>query len=165
MDIAVSADGLFQEASAHFAAGPGPARCAKRCGRLLTADAQHPDGLNLRAIVACAEGDFSAAGDDIAAAIRYGGETALRLRNQCEILRRAGDVDGAVAAGRRAVAIDPRDGLARTNLAMALLDLPDPQGSAAMAAGVIAAAPDDSSAHFCRAQALLLQGDFRRRLA
>ncbi len=77
-------------------------------------------------------------------------------------LRATGTLEDATESLERAVALDPAHLRVRTNLGVTLRDLGRIDAAVDVFDGVIALDPDYADAHWNRALALLLVGDFRR---
>ena len=152
-------DALFAEASRLHAAGRLDA-ARPVLQRLLAAAPAHAAGLNLLGITLGQQGDLAGGCALVEQALAAGGDHPVYLRNLCELRRQGDDPFGAMQAGRRAVAIAPLDTIARLNLAMAEQDALELDAAAGNAAMVLAAEPENASAHFLRAQVALLRGEF-----
>jgi len=84
------------------------------------------------------------------------------FRNLCEVYRRLGRYDEALASGLRAVAGDPTDAFAHANLSVLRYERLEPAEAIASAERAIALAPSLPSGHFGLAEAALLTGDLAR---
>ena len=93
-------------------------------------------------------------------ALRHGIDTPLYLRNICEVYRMLGRLDEALAAAQRATALAPADPLCLHN--QAIIHYHRLELDAALDCGTRALRIDPSlpGAHFVRAEALLLRGDW-----
>jgi tetratricopeptide (TPR) repeat protein len=92
--------------------------------------------------------------------LAYGPDTPLYHRNICEVYRAVGRLDDALAAARRATALAPADPLCLHNQAVIhyhRLELDQALECAGRALRIDPALP---GAHFARAEALLLRGDW-----
>ncbi|HET6305746.1 MAG TPA: tetratricopeptide repeat protein [Rhodopila sp.] len=120
----------------------------------------HPDALHLSGVVAFRLGRQLEAVAKLEQAIARGINTALYLRNICEMYRTLNRLDEALAAGRRAVALAPSDPLCLHNLAVIHYERVEIEDSIACADRSLLMSPDFPGAHFARAEALLLKGDW-----
>jgi tetratricopeptide (TPR) repeat protein len=78
------------------------------CGQLLDFRPGHPDVLHLRALIAHDGGDESAAIDFMGQAVAANEKEAHLHWNLAEMCRRAGRLDEALEASRRALTLEPR---------------------------------------------------------
>lgn len=85
----------------------------------------HAHALHLLGIIAHQAGQRVAAADLIRQAIRHKGKIGLFHANLCEILRQLGQLDEAVAHGKRATALEPQMAMAHGNLGIASFDRKD----------------------------------------
>jgi hypothetical protein len=118
------------------------------------------DALHLAGIVAFRRGDPAQALDLMQRALCHGIDTPLYLRNICEVYRTLGRLDDALAAAQRATALAPADPLCLHN--QAIIHYHRLELDAALDCGTRALRIDPSlpGAHFVRAEALLLRGDW-----
>jgi tetratricopeptide (TPR) repeat protein len=128
--------------------------------RLLAADPDNPEALNLMATIALLRGEFSCAQDCILRAIEQRPETAAFHRASIEIHRRMALFDSALAAGERALAFDPTDHVVHSMIAAVHMGRLDLARCIASAREALLWKPDFAEAHFELATALLLQGEF-----
>src|SRR5262245_23441687 len=75
-------------------------------------------------------------------------EEPYRANNRGVALLEQFRSDDAAKEFRRALELDPRFGLARVNLAIALYDIPEPAGAERGASAALEASPDSPQAHF-----------------
>ncbi len=133
-------------------------------GRLLThalaAAPEQPDVLHLAGIVAFREKRPVEALALMERAIALSGETALYLRNICEIYRSEARLDDALAAGKRAVELAPSDPMAHHNLAIIHYERMEIDAAIACARAALVLDPAMPGAHFELAEAELLQGNW-----
>jgi tetratricopeptide (TPR) repeat protein len=154
-----TAEALFAAASRqHEAARFSEAGVTLR--RLLAIEPSHAGGLNLLGITLGQQGDLAAGCKLVEQALAAAPDHPIYLRNLCELRRQNDDPAGALAAGRRAIAVAPHDLIAHLNLAMAEQDALELDAAEANARFVLAAEPDHGSAHFLLAQLALLRGDY-----
>jgi len=130
--------------------------------QMLATVPDQPDALHLQGVVAARRENFAEAARLIERAMRSNSNPALHNRNICEIYRRLGRLDEAVAAGQRAVDLNPGDPHSLVNLAIIYYDCGRFADGAACSERAIALAPDLAGAHFELAEALLVQGQFER---
>jgi hypothetical protein len=91
--------------------------------------------------------------------IAAGGIRPAHLRNISEVYRVSGRLDDALAAARKAVALDPADPLGPFNTAMVLYDRQELADCLAAARHCLDLRPDLPQGHMKMAQALLLTGE------
>ena len=118
-----------------------------------------PEAQHLKGLVAFADGRQEEAAQLIEGAIEHGYETPLYYRNICAVYERIGRLDDAIAAGRRAVALDPTDAQAYHNLTVAHARKLELDECIACARQALALDPTLPGAHFGLAEALLLRGE------
>jgi hypothetical protein len=118
------------------------------------------DALHLAGIVAFRRGDPGRALTLMESALRHGIDTPLYLRNICEVYRTLGRLDEALDAAQRATALAPADPLCLHN--QAIIHYHRLELDAALDCGARALRIDPSlpGAHFVRAEALLLRGEW-----
>lgn len=127
---------------------------------ILAAAPNQGDALHLAGIVAFRRGEADRALALMEGALRHGIDTPLYLRNICELYRVLGRLDEALAAAQRATALAPADPLCLHN--QAIIHYHRLELDAALDCGTRALRIDPSlpGAHFVRAEALLLRGDW-----
>jgi Flp pilus assembly protein TadD len=128
--------------------------------RILAAAPDQCDALHLAGIVAFRLGDITRSLALMERSLAYGTDTPLYHRNICEVYRAVGRLDDALAAARRATALAPADPLCLHNQAVIhyhRLELDQALECAGRALRIDPALP---GAHFARAEALLLRGDW-----
>ena len=130
--------------------------------RILDLAPNQPDALHLSGIIAFRKGREDEALAKIEKAIEYGVDIALYLRNICEVYRTMNRLDDAVAAAKRATFLAPSDPLALHNLSVIHYERVEPDESIDAAERALMISPDMPGAHFARAEALLLKGDWER---
>lgn len=118
------------------------------------------DALHLAGIVAFRLGDPNKSLELMQKALERGIDTPLYLRNICEVYRTLARLDEALAAAQRATALAPADPLCLHN--QAIIHYHRLELAAALDCGTRALRIDPSlpGAHFVRAEALLLRGDW-----
>jgi tetratricopeptide (TPR) repeat protein len=127
---------------------------------ILAVAPNQPDCLHLAGIVSFRLGRHAEALARMEQAIARGVDTALYLRNICEVYRTLGRLDDALAAGRRAAILAPNDPLCLHNLAVIHYERLELTDSIACAERALAMNATLAGAHFARAEALLLRGDW-----
>ena len=127
---------------------------------ILAVAPNQPDTLHMSGIVAFRLGRQQEAVTKIEQAIERGVDVALYLRNICEVYRTLNRLDDAVAAGKRAVALAPNDPLCLHNLAVIHYERVEIDESIDCAERALLMNPDLAGAHFARAEALLIKGDW-----
>jgi hypothetical protein len=127
---------------------------------VLAAAPNQGDALHLAGIVAFRRGDPNQALALMEGALRHGIDTPLYLRNICEVYRTLGRLDEALGAAQRATSLAPADPLCLHN--QAIIHYHRLELDAALACGGRALRIDPSlpGAHFVRAEALLLRGEW-----
>ena len=92
---------------------------ADLCRQLVEARPKHAEGLHLMGIISHQEGDLVAAIDYVRRAIKAKGTVPVYHSNLCEMCRQAGRLDEAIAAGKRALELQPNVPPALNNLGIA----------------------------------------------
>ncbi len=128
--------------------------------RILAVAPGQPDTLHLSGIVAFRLGRHEEALAKMEQAIALGVDVALYLRNICEVYRTLNRLDDAVIAAKRAVALAPNDPLCLHNLAVIHYERVEIDESIDCAGQALMMSPDLAGAHFARAEALLIKGDW-----
>ena len=131
-------------------------------GHILATTPNQPDTLHLAGIVAFRLGRHEEALAKMEKAIEFGVDTALYLRNICEVYRTLGRLDEAHATATRAVQLSPSDPLCLHNLAIIQYERLEIDDSIATAERALLMNPGLAGAHFELAEALLLQGKWQR---
>jgi tetratricopeptide (TPR) repeat protein len=152
--------GVVLAMAAQFEANGQSADSARLADFVLAHFPHQPDALHLKGLAEAAAGRNAAAAPLIEAAIAHGLDQALYHRNITAIYERLGRLDEAVAAGRRAVALDATDAQSYHNLTIAHMRRLELDESIACARVALALNPALPGAHFALAEALLLRGDF-----
>ncbi len=129
-------------------------------GHILHVDAHQGDALHLAGIVAFRQGNIATALDFMERSLRHGIDTPLYLRNICEVYRTLGRLDEALAAAKRATALAPADPLCLHNQAVIHYHRLEPEAALDCAAEALRIDPSLPGAHFIRAEALLLRGEW-----
>jgi hypothetical protein len=119
------------------------------------------DALHLAGIVAFRKGDIEESLELMQRSLTFGIDTPLYLRNICEVYRTLGHMDEALDTARRATELAPADPLCQHNQAIIhyhRLELDEALDCAGRALHIDPSMP---GAHFVRAEALLLRGDWQ----
>ncbi len=127
---------------------------------ILEAVPNQRDALHLLGVLAFRKNDPLAAMRLMEQAIAQGASPALFWRNLCTLYERTGRYKEAMAAGRRAIELDPGDAQAQHNLGIAYYRLLRIDDAVACARRAISIDPTLAVAHFALAEALLVQGEF-----
>ncbi len=154
-----AAAALLQEAGAHEQAGRFAA-AEVALSRFLRARPDHPHANHLMGIVDYRAGRVEAALSRMERSLVLAPDNPLYPRNLCEVYRAAGRHEEALATGLRAVALAPEDPLALGNLGIIHYSRLEITAALACAERALARLPDHANAHFLRAEALLLSGDW-----
>lgn len=150
---------LLQEAQTHEQAGRLAAAEAALV-RLLRARPDHPHANHLMGVVAYRLGRIEAALARMERSLALDPGNALYPRNLCEIYRAAGRPEEALRTGLRAVEMAPEDPLALGNLGIIHYSRLEIAAALVCAERALARMPDHANAHFLRAEALLISGDW-----
>jgi tetratricopeptide (TPR) repeat protein len=129
-------------------------------GHILGASPHQGDALHLAGIVAFRQGDIAKSLELMERSLEHGTDTPLYLRNICEVYRAMGRLDEALDMARRATLLAPADPLCLHNQALIhyhRLELADALDCAGEALRIDPSLP---GAHFIRAEALLLRGEW-----
>ncbi len=127
---------------------------------ILAVAPDQPDTLHMSGIVAFRLGRQDEALAKMERAIDRGVDIALYLRNICEVYRTLNRLDDAVIAAKRAAALAPSDPLCLHNLSVIHYERVEPDEAIAAADRALMMSPGMAGAHFARAEALLLTGDW-----
>jgi len=146
--------------AAEYEQAKRPADADRLLARALAVAPDNPDALHLAGIVAFRLGRHQEALERMEHAIARGIDTPLYLRNICEVYRTLGRLDDALATARRAQALAPHDPLCLHNLAVIHYERLELAESIACADAALAMNAGLPGAHFARAEALLLRGDW-----
>ncbi len=125
-------------------------------------EAPSGEALHEQGMAAAREGRIGDAARLMERSVEAGSPPAYFFRNLCEIYRLLGRHDEALAAGLKAVAGDPTDALAHSNLSVLRYERLEPAEAIVSAERAIALAPELPGAHFGLAEASLLVGDLAR---
>jgi tetratricopeptide (TPR) repeat protein len=126
---------------------------------ILAAHPTHAEALHLKGIAAAAQGRDAQAASLLENAIAHGLEQPYYYRNICAIYERLGRLDEALAAGRRAVALDPTDAQSYHNLTIVHARRLDLDAAIDCARTALSLDPTRAGAHMALAEALLTRGD------
>ncbi len=127
---------------------------------ILAVSPNQGDALHLSGIVAFRQGDIAKSLELMERSLTYGIDTPLYLRNIYEVYRAMGRLDDAISTARRATALAPADPLCLHNQAIIRyhrLELGEALDCANRALRIDPSLP---GAHFVRAEALLLRGEW-----
>jgi len=127
---------------------------------VLAADPNEPNALHMLGLVAFRLGDPERSLELMQRSLRHGIDTPLYLRNICEVYRVLGRLDEALEAGRRAIALAPADPLCLMNQAIIRFHRLEIDAALDCANEALRLDPGLPGAHFARAEALLLRGDW-----
>jgi hypothetical protein len=152
---------LLNEANAHEQAGRLDMAEAV-LGQILAEMPEQPAALHLLGIVAFKKGRTADAATLMERSIARLSTNAIYHRNICELYRVLGRYDEAVAAGRRAIRLNPEDPHCYNNLGVTHYHRLELDEAIACAEGALQRDPDFAGAHFGMAEALLLRGEFER---
>jgi hypothetical protein len=119
------------------------------------------DALHLSGIVAFRQGEIATALDLMERSLRHGIDTPLYLRNICEVYRAMGRLDEALDTARRATALAPADPLCLHNQAIIHYHRLELNECLDCANRALRIDPSLPGAHFVRAEALLLRGEWK----
>jgi hypothetical protein len=126
-------------------------------GHLLASHPDLPDALHIQGLISY---KLESATRLMARSLAAGAVKSVYYRNISEVHRLQLRPDAALAAARRAIALDPADPLGPFNLAMVHYDRMELPSCVAAARHAVALRPDQPQAHMKLAQALLLDGAF-----
>jgi hypothetical protein len=129
---------------------------------ILAVAPNQPDTLHMSGIVAFRLGRQDEALAKMERAIELGVDIALYLRNICEVYRTLNRLDDALVAAKRAAALAPSDPLCLHNLAVIHYERVEIEESIDAAERALMMKPEMTGAHFARAEALLIKGDWER---
>ena len=127
---------------------------------ILAVAPNQPDASHLAGIIAFRRGQLAEALVLMQRALAGGLQTALYLRNICEVHRILGQLDEAREAALQAAELAPNDVLCLHNLAIIHYHRLELAEAIAVADRALALQPQMPGAHFARAEALLLGGDW-----
>jgi hypothetical protein len=127
---------------------------------VLTALPNEGGALHLAGIVAFRLGDPEKALDLMQRSLEHGIDTPLYLRNICEIYRVLGRLDEALECSRRAVMLAPSEPLCLQNKAIVHTHRLELDAALDCAGAALRIDPTMPGAHFARAEALLMRGEW-----
>ncbi len=127
---------------------------------ILNVSPNQGDALHLAGIVAFRKGDIHKSLDLMERSLTFGIDTPLYLRNICEVYRSLGRLDEALATAQRATALAPADPLCLHNQAIIHYHRVELEAALDCAERALRIDPSLPGAHFVRAEALLLRGDW-----
>ena len=120
------------------------------------------DALHLAGIVAFRQGDIEQSLELMERSLAFGIDTPLYLRNICEVYRSLGRLDEALATACRATTLAPTDPLCLHNQAIIHYHRLELDQALDCAGRALRIDPSMPGAHFVRAEALLLRGDWQQ---
>jgi hypothetical protein len=126
--------------------------------RILAATPDNAEAVHLKGVLTYREGRIADAVELMERSIELGAQPHF-LRNICEAYRLLGRYDDALAAGRRAVKLNPQDAIAHANLSVLHYERAEPADAAATARAALAINDAMPGAHLGLAEALLAVGD------
>jgi Flp pilus assembly protein TadD len=129
---------------------------------ILAAEPNEPSALHLSGVVAFRLGDPEKALAQMERSLELGIDTPLYLRNICEMYRVLGRLDEALDTARQAVVLAPSDPLCLQNIAIIHFHRLEIDEAIACADAALRIDPTLPGAHFARAEALLLRGDWEQ---
>ena len=159
LTVPVPAGEIFTIAHEYLEAGRIDA-AERMIGHVLAALPNQPEALHTKGLIHFRRNRIAEAADLMERSIALGSGKATHYRNLSEVLRVQCRLDEAVAAGRRAITLDPADPLGPFNLAMVLFDRMEVDACIAAARHAIDLRPNLPQAHMKLGQALLMKGDF-----
>ena len=127
---------------------------------ILAADPNEPNALHLSGVVAFRLGDPEKALALMERSLALGIDTPLYLRNICEMYRVLGRLDEALETAKQAVVLAPSDPLCLQNIAIIHFHRLEIDEAVTCADAALRIDPALPGAHFARAEALLLRGDW-----
>jgi tetratricopeptide (TPR) repeat protein len=158
--VPVPAGEVFAIATEYVEAGRLDA-AERILGHILAVAPRQADALHLKGLIAFRRGKIADAAVLMERSIAEGGgNRASHFRNISEVYRLLARPDQALAAARRAVALDPADPLGPFNLAMVHYDRLEIDACIAAARHSVDLRPNLPQAHMKLGQAYLLRGDF-----
>jgi Flp pilus assembly protein TadD len=129
---------------------------------ILAAEPNEPSALHLSGVVAFRLGNPDKALELMERSLALGIDTPLYLRNICEMYRVLGRLDEALDAASQAVVLAPGDPLCLQNIAIIHFHRLEIDSAIACANAALKIDPTLPGAHFARAEALLLRGDWEQ---
>jgi Flp pilus assembly protein TadD len=147
------------EIGAHMERNGMRAESERMADHVLAAYPTNAEALHLKGLTVFAAGRQEDAARYMEGAIKHGLEVPLYYRNICAVYERIGRLDDAVAAGKRAVALDPTDAQAYHNLTVAHARRLELDECIACARSALALDNTLPGAHFALAEALLVRGE------
>jgi len=127
---------------------------------ILGVEPHQGDALHLAGIVAFRQGDVAKALDLMERSLRHGIDIPSYLRNICEVYRTLGRLDEALATAQRATALAPADPSCLHNQAIIHYHRLELDAALDCAGQALRIDPSLPGAHFIRAEALLLRGEW-----
>ena len=137
-----------------------PASAGRLASFILAVLPNNAPALQLKAIAAAADGNDAEAATLLEHAIAHGLERPEYYRNICAVYERLGRLDEALAAGRRAVALDDTNPESYHNLTLVHARRMEMDAAIACARTELSLDPMRPGAHMALAEALLARGAF-----
>jgi len=160
--IPVPAGEIFTIATEYVEAGRLDA-AERMLGHIINVAPRQPDALHLKGLIAFRRGNIAVAGELMERSIAEGGgQKSAHYRNLSEVYRLQAKLDEALAAARRAIALDPADPLGPFNLAMVHYDRLETDACVAAAKHSLDLRPNLPQSHMKLAQVLLLRGEMEQ---
>ncbi len=157
--VPVPAGEIFAVATEYVEAGRLDA-AERMLGHILAVAPAQPEALHLKGLIAFRRGRTDEAAVLMERSIAEGGIKSAHFRNLSEVYRLQAKLDQALAAARRAIALDPADPLGPFNLAMVHYDRMEVAPCIAAARHSLDLRANLPQSHMKLAQALLLSEDF-----
>lgn len=130
-------------------------------GPILAAAPQLAEARHMLARIALRQGRLPEAAEMLEPILTQGVQNALVFRDACTLYERLGRYDDALAAGQRAIELDPFDPHAYHNLGVAYYRMLRLDESIACARRALELSPELPEPHLGLAEALLLRGDLQ----
>jgi hypothetical protein len=159
LSVPVPATEIFAVATEYLEAGRLDA-AERMLGHILNVAPKQADALHLKGLITFRRGKIADAGALMERSIAEGGgQKSAHHRNLSEVYRLQARLDEALAAARRAIALDPADPLGPFNLAMVHYDRLETDACVAAARHSLDLRPSLPQSHMKLAQVLLLRGE------
>ena len=158
LTVPVPAGEIFTVAHEYLEAGRLDA-AERMIGHVLAALPEQPEALHTKGLIQFRRNRVAEAAVLMERSIALGSTKSTHYRNISEVYRVQCRLDEALAAGRRAITLDPADPLGPFNLAMVLFDRMEVDACIAAARHAVDLRPNLPQAHMKLGQALLMKGD------
>ena len=156
--VPVPAAEIFTIAHEYLEAGRIDA-AERMIGHVLATLPDQPEALHTKGLIQFRRNRVAEAAELMERSIALGSTRATHYRNISEVYRVQCRLDEALAAGRRAITLDPADPLGPFNLALVLFDRMEVDACIAAARHAVDLRPNLPQAHMKLGQALLMKGD------